>query len=448
MHRKLFYALNLLLVGAFVWSVAVDYSAGWRAYQKEYWNRQARHLEKEAAAAMDPEEKEVLLKKAKSARREPMVVRQIIAKDLGRVDRCISCHVGMDEFANPTMTTPFAEHPFTGHPNLAVFGKKHPFPKYGCTVCHQGQGLATEKADAHGKTRHWEHPMLEGKLIEASCAKCHQDFKGLKGAESVAMGADLFQKHGCIGCHSIRGQGGVVSVDLGAIADKPLEQIALYNLSLIKKDGKPLPEEDWNLHEWISAHLSQRPADFIPNDPFAKFNEEPIAPSGMPDFSGELLEGGAEALTAYLMSMSDENIPMRFAVAAAPKPELKFASPVEHGKFVFKKYGCAGCHGIDAKEGRANFNATGEGQDADKGLETDMDKGRAPTLPKTAGTYSREELRHKIQNGVSSAQIVKFNQGGPTPPLYMPPWKDKIKGQELEDLITYLQSIAEKGESW
>ncbi|MBI5202550.1 MAG: hypothetical protein HY925_13245, partial [Elusimicrobia bacterium] len=54
----------------------------------------------------------------------------------------------------------------------------------------------------------------------------------------------------------------------------------------------------------------------------------------------------------------------------------------------------------------------------------------------------------KIQNGVSSASIVKFNQAGPTPPLYMPAWKEKIKGQDLEDLITYLQSIAEKGESW
>ena len=448
MHRKLFYGLNFALVLAFAWSICVDYSAGWRKYQKEYWLRQAQYFEKQAGEATDPAEKDKLLKQAKAARHEPLVVRQIIARDLGRVDRCVSCHVGMDEFANPSMTTPFAEHPYTAHPDMAVIGKKHSFQKYGCTVCHQGQGLATEKADAHGKVHHWEKPMLEGKLMQASCAKCHQNFHEVKGAETVAMGDALFHKHGCVGCHAIRGQGGVVSVDLGNIADKPLERIARYNLSLIKKDGKPLPEDDWNLQEWIYAHLSQRPSDFIPNDPFAKFNKEPIAPSGMPDFSEELPEGGAQAITAYLMSMSDENIPMRYAVAQAPKPEPKFASAVEHGKFVFNKFGCAGCHGLEAKAGRANFNATGDGQDAEKGLETDMDKGREPTLRKTAGTYSRDELRNKIQNGVSSAAITKFNQNGPTPPLYMPAWKDKVKGQELEDLISYLQSIAEKGEPW
>jgi hypothetical protein len=34
------------------------------------------------------------------------------------------------------------------------------------------------------------------------------------------------------------------------------------------------------------------------------------------------------------------------------------------------------------------------------------------------------------------------------PPLYMPPWKEKIKGEEMEDLLTYLYSIAEEMEAW
>lgn len=445
MNRKLFYGLNFLLVVAFVWSVVVDFSAEWRDYQKHYWQRQAQHMEKEAAETEDAEKKADLLRQAKAAEREPMVIRQVIAKDLGRVDRCITCHVGMDEFANPPLTTPFQEHPFTGHPDIAVLAKKHPFQKYGCTVCHEGQGLATTREAAHGRVPHWEKPMLPGKLIQASCAKCHMDVHKTLGAETVALGKDLFNKHGCIGCHSIRGVGGVVSVDLGSIADKPLEQIAGYNLAMIKKGEKFLPEEGWNLQEWILGHLTQRPADFIPNDPFAKYNAEPIAPSGMPDFSKELPSGGAEAITSYLLSMTDEHIPMRYAVAAAPKPEPRFASDAERGKHVYQKYGCAGCHGLEAKQGRTNFNATGPDQSDPA---ADMMKGEEPNLRKTVGNFTREELRAKIQNGVSASAIVKFNPEGPAPPLYMPPWKDKIKGPELENLITYLLSIAEKDESF
>ena len=52
-----------------------------------------------------------------------------------------------------------------------------------------------------------------------------------------------------------------------------------------------------------------------------------------------------------------------------------------------------------------------------------------------------EELKDKIAHGVPF--IAKNDSKGPTPPLYMPAWKDKIKGQELEDLATYLLSIKE-----
>lgn len=445
MNRKLFYALNALLLITFVAAFALDFSAEWRTWQRQYFDRMAAHFDSEAREATDPAQAASFERQAKAARRESLMVRQLIARDLGRIDRCVTCHVGMDEFANPSLRTPFKEHPFAGHPDVEGLGKAHSFQKYGCSVCHAGQGLATTVDAAHGKVHHWEKPLLDGKLIQASCARCHQNTEGLKGAETVAMGKKLFETHGCKGCHAIRGDGGAVSVDLGRIADKPLEQIAGYNFSLIKKNGAPLPREDWALKEWIRAHLTQRPADFIPNDPFAKYNKEPIAPSGMPNFSEELPEGGAEAITAYLMSMTDEPIPMRFGVLTAAKSEPKFSDPVEHGKQVYRKYGCAGCHGLEAKAGRANFNALGPGQE---NPETDMDKGREPTLPDTVGTFTRDELRHKIQTGVSGANIVKFNPNGPTPPLYMPAWKEKIKGEELEDLISYLLSIKKKEEAW
>jgi hypothetical protein len=75
-----------------------------------------------------------------------------------------------------------------------------------------------------------------------------------------------------------------------------------------------------------------------------------------------------------------------------------------------------------------------------------MKDGREPTLTEVVGTYTREELKKKIWDGVPPNAIAKFKEDGPTPPLYMPAWKAKIKGKELEDLMTYLFSVAEKDE--
>lgn len=467
MNRKLFYAFNILCLAVFVAALVVDFDKDWRGYQREYFLKTAASLEARAREA-EPQQALALRAQARQMRGQWTQVRQIIARDLGRVDRCITCHVGMDEFANPTLKTPFQEQPFTGHPDVEGLVRAHPFQKFGCTSCHSGQGIATTIPAAHGEVHHWEKPMLRGALIQASCAKCHGNFETLKGAEVVAKGRHLFEEHGCFGCHSIRGFGGVISEPLDAVADKPLERIGGYNFSLIKgPDGKPLDKHHWTLPNWILAHLTNSPMDFIPNDPFAKFNKEPIAPSGMPDFSKELPPGGAEAITAYLLSMTEELIPSRYTVPAPPKAEPKPAGAVERGRRVYRKYGCAGCHGVDAKEGRRNYNAMGPGQGdpasyaTPEALHAAMALGREPTLPDTMGTFSPDELRTKIREGVTGAHINRFVTAlpgrtgadgkplpGPMPPLYMPPWKDKIKGDELEDLIAYLFSIkkAEKDE--
>lgn len=447
MLRKLFYAFNFLLLGTFLAALLMDHRTEWRGYQAEYFRKTAAALENRSSQAKDPEEARRLRAQARRLRRQPLQIRQIIAKDLGRADRCVTCHAGMDEFINPTMLTECPDQPFSGHPDVPGLVKSHPFQKFGCTACHGGQGLATTVRAAHGDAENWEKPLLRGPLLQSSCAKCHGDFETLKGAETVALGKKLFDAHGCIGCHAVRGAGGVISVDLGGIADKPLERMAPYNFSLIKgEDGRPLPREQWKLPAWIEAHLTNAPMDFIPNDPYARYNQEPIAPSGMPDFSGEISRSGAKAIVAYLLSMSEEElIPSRYWRPPGPKAGPRRASAADRGKRVFEKYGCAGCHGLEGKEGRRNYNAMGPGQ---SDTARDMDKGREPTLSDTVGTFTREELRAKVEDGVPLSAIAKFNPAGPTPPLYMPPWKDRIKGAELDDLITYLLSIAKKDDGW
>lgn len=444
-YRGWFYGLNFALLLSFAYAYWIDFTPEWKKYQKQYYRMAASALDKKAAAAK-PEEAKALGDEAARLRRAPSEIKQIIAKDLNRVDRCITCHMGMDEYVNPTMTNDFKEHPYKAHPKIDSLAKNHPFQKYGCTVCHQGQGLATTAEAAHGKVHSWEKPLLEGSRVQASCVTCHANFEKLPGAEIAAKGKALFDRQGCRGCHSIRGVGGVVSVDLGDIADKPLERIAGYNFQRIKKNGVPLSrgKHEWTLQNWILGHLTNDPIEVVPNDPFAKYNTEPVAPSGMQDFREELGQEGAEAITTFLMGLTAEQFPHRYYVAAAPAPEPSFSDPLKHGQFVFEKYGCAGCHGIHGAKGRRNFNALGPDQ---SDPEKDMGKGREPTLVDTVGTYTKDELIKKIASGVPGSAINKFNPNGPTPPLYMPAWKDKIKSKDMDDLAAWLLSIAKKDES-
>lgn len=458
-YRKLFIASNALLLAAFAWAFLKDFNAEWKPYQKTYYKMAAAALEKQAAAAKDPKDAERLKAEAKKMRKSPVEIKQIIVGDLNRFDRCITCHVGMDEYTNPTLKNDFTEHPYKAHPKVDdALVKKHGFTKFGCTSCHSGQGLATQKEPAHGWVKHWEKPMLKGAHIQASCVKCHGDFETLKGAEVAAKGRQLFQKHGCYGCHAVNGWGGVASVDLGDIADKPFERIAGYNFDKIRFDGKKLPNDHhhnaWNLQNWILAHLINDPAKVTPNDPFAHYNTEPIPPSGMPDFTKEIDREGADAITAYLSGLTKEElIPSRWYVPGPAKKEPAFASAAAHGKFVYEKYGCQGCHGLEAKQGRRRFNAAANGQMSvdevkdEKTMLAQMELGVEPTLPDLVGTYTHDELVKKIANGVPASEAKLYNPKGPAPPINMPAWKDKISKKELDDLATWLLSIAKKDDS-
>ena len=442
--RKLFYAANALLLAVFIWALAVDFFAEWRPYQRKYYEMAAESLEKKASTEKDVKKAAGLTAEARKMRRSPLEIKQIIAADLGRFDRCVTCHVGMDEYVNPTLKNDFKENPFKAHPKIDdALVKAHPFTKFGCTACHQGQGLATKKEAAHGWVAHWEKPMLKGVHIQGSCVKCHGNFETLKGAEAAALGRRTFQKHGCQGCHMIHG----ASDALDDVADKPLELIAGFNFKRVRIDGKELPHERWNIQNWILAHLVNDPARVTPNDPFARLNAEPIAPSGMPDFTKEIGRLEADAVTAYLSGMTKEEvIPYRYHVPAPTPREPVFEGAKAHGRFVYQKYGCQGCHGLDAARGRRRYNALGPGQKGyDEKMSEDelgeqMELGATPTLPnliarRIGGTYAREEL------------VKKWNPKGPPPTVNMPAWKGKLSRKELGDLVTWLLSIAKKDAS-
>jgi mono/diheme cytochrome c family protein len=109
------------------------------------------------------------------------------------VDRCSTCHLGMTQ---STLSESSVPQPFRAHPPIP-----HNVRDWGCTVCHRGQGPATEVAEAHETTLAWEQPILPAHYLQASCGSCHQ--ADLKETPQLTRGRELLSRLNCQACHKL-----------------------------------------------------------------------------------------------------------------------------------------------------------------------------------------------------------------------------------------------------
>ncbi len=127
-------------------------------------------------------------------------LRQIVVPRLNATDRCVTCHVGMAPGeAGGSGQGLAASHPPVGHDPA----------EFGCTVCHGGQGRATEKADAHGDVRFWHAPMIPHRYAFAGCGTCHTHIR-VPSQSQLARGLSLVERYDCLACHRVDGRGGTL----------------------------------------------------------------------------------------------------------------------------------------------------------------------------------------------------------------------------------------------
>ena len=127
--------------------------------------------------------------------------------------------------------------PYATHPRLNLFVgsmSPHPMEKFGCTICHQGQGSATafefashtpssplqakEWQHEYGwyYNHHWIYPMYPQQFAQATCLKCHHEVVDLEPspkfpdplAPSLVKGYEIVRNYGCFGCHEVNGFAG------------------------------------------------------------------------------------------------------------------------------------------------------------------------------------------------------------------------------------------------
>jgi mono/diheme cytochrome c family protein len=295
---------NLYLWISFLSSVALFIYMGfagyreitpeWKAYQAEYKQLIIKIAEDEA-----------LKRKPRSL---DVGIQQIYLSSLKRVDRCTSCHMGVE---NPLLTNA----PVVYKQHSGEHLKDHPVAKFGCTICHNGQGRATNEKEAHGVGRdtHWDRPIIPFEYIQSSCASCH-DLGMLEntGGYKVVRGEKLFRERGCKGCHKLDGVGGVLGNALDKVGSQP---VAYFPMRYV--------EGEKTIYTWMKEHFDD-PRNIV-------VESEMIA---------DLTDEESNFLTTYVLSMRSEEAPKEYRVI---KGMRTLETAKGDGESLYKMY-CIACH--------------------------------------------------------------------------------------------------------
>jgi mono/diheme cytochrome c family protein len=268
-------AILLLLLAV---APAKDYFSPWRSYQHQYLRLIANRSN------------------AVTLRRHFQAgISQIWIPQLGVVDRCQTCHVGLTEASLTDVKT----QPFRTHPPIP-----HSLTQFGCVICHRGQGAATTVREAHHSEMAGEEPILPARYVESSCGQCHHS--PLEGTPKLNQGREMLSRYGCVHCHTIKLPDG--SAMQATDTPPPLTHIA-----------------DKTTREWIYAWLKD-PTSYA-------------ASATMPNFM--LSDADASDISAFLIADSTPQPGDTVAPAAqghGPEPDLAAGASLYGESF------CASCH--------------------------------------------------------------------------------------------------------
>jgi cbb3-type cytochrome c oxidase subunit III len=356
---------------AFLAAAAIreNVTADWRKYQADY--------------------REILRAKAKddAARRAAgnfiVEIRQVSVPALDTVDRCVTCHNGIDD---PRMAD--QPNPHKTHPKGLL--KTHHVEQFGCTVCHQGQGAALNFEEAKSEEHYWDYPLLPAALTEATCAACHDPRALPQGsATKLVRGMKLYVDKGCSSCHKLDGKGGPLGPALDNVGYKTKHQFMRAHLQ-----GS---QTVWN---WLGEHFRD-PAKIVPA-------------SLMP--APALTGSETEALTVYMLSLRHRDLPS--AYLAKDKIEEQYARlhPAEpDGKALYNQF-CASCH--------------------DTGVLTRWDKKFSRFVP---------AIRNSAFIRTEDDECLLANVREGRPGTRMPGWGEKAGGlseKEVNAVVSFLRESA------
>jgi mono/diheme cytochrome c family protein len=270
-----------------LWSSLVTLGLLVTAAAEENFGRQWRRIQRSASRPGTPTE---------------LRLRQVFVPTLSAADRCVSCHVGMA----PGEQAVAGDRVLAPHPRVV-----HEPADMGCTICHGGQGRATDLADAHGAVHFWPEPMLPRRDLYAGCGSCHVPI-GVPEISRLRAGAAVFERQDCLSCHRLDGRGGTLRPDGGGMEGPDLSAAGLRTVAA----------------SWYEKHLAKSAGAAGP--PW-RGAVAPLAPLDR------------EALELFLSTR-----------VGAPG--------LTEAKALFHTFGCRGCHRVNGVGGADGPDLTREGR--------------------------------------------------------------------------------------
>ena len=282
-----------LLLAVTLWALYTEYDRPWMHYGREFG------------------EIEYKLTGNAAVRSGDVKIRQLWLRQLGITDRCMTCHRGADRPRFIRQAQPFRTH-------SGDYLEKHPVERFGCVVCHEGQGPALTVEAAHGVEKNWSWPLLRGKFAEARCSRCHFMSPALPlstelpGAAEFSYGWRLFREYNCIGCHKLSGY-------------RRPEHI-----------GPPLTSIGGKVRKsWLIRWLKD-PRACLPR-------------TKMPAF--RLSDEEAGYVADYLMAGGGTTRQAPTQAGDVPDKTTATGAVARRGAFLLGSLGCTGCHAVNGRGG-------------------------------------------------------------------------------------------------
>jgi hypothetical protein len=145
-YHRYFLLLLFLLTLAVLWAITEEGRKPYKGYQKIYATRKIAQLEEQALAAESPDGRGEILRQIRAVQQELPRIQEVTLFD-GRRERCLSCHIGIEQISDA-----------------------HPVQSFGCVLCHGGDPLSVTLPAAHQGLIGGRNPS-DFAVIDQSCGK-------------------------------------------------------------------------------------------------------------------------------------------------------------------------------------------------------------------------------------------------------------------------------------